>query len=155
MVFVPPFISTKTRRDLAKKYHPDLNKDDKTAIDKFKELNEAYEVLSDDKKKQQYDMFGNVDDSGGDNPFQRGNPFAGGPFGGFSYSSGSNPDVEELLSEFFNFRPRPPSKGKDVTMSVRLSFLEAVHGVTKDIKYEYLQRSEGISRILLLLNSSS
>ena len=58
----------KSYRRLAKKYHPDLHPDDKNAQDKFKELNEAYEVLGDEKKKQQYDTFGSsYNFSGGQN----------------------------------------------------------------------------------------
>ena len=53
-------------RKLAKKYHPDLNKDNPDAADKFKEVNEAYEVLGDEKKRQNYDQFGTADGSGAD-----------------------------------------------------------------------------------------
>ena len=62
-------------RKLAKKYHPDMNKGDEGAAQKFKEVNEAYQVLSDDQKRQQYDTFGTADGAGG---------FGGqGGFGGF------------------------------------------------------------------------
>jgi hypothetical protein len=123
----------KKYRELAKKYHPDLNKDDKSAEDKFKEINEAYEILSDDKKKQMYDSYGHqgVDpnmSNGGGNPFAQGGPFGGfggfgGAGGGFEFRSSGNVDAEDLF-EMFGIRMRPSNKGKDVQLSIRLSFLE-------------------------------
>ena len=65
-------------RQLAKKYHPDMNKDDESAAQKFKEVNEAYQVLSDDKKRAQYDQFGSAAFDG-----SAGGAGYGGGFGGF------------------------------------------------------------------------
>lgn len=136
---------------LAKKYHPDTNKDDKTAADKFKEATEAYEVLSDDKQRQLYDAYGHagVDPNSG---FGQGNPFEG--FGGFSGFSGGDGsfhfssssqeiDPEELFEAFFgggsggSRRKRGPRKGADLQMHVRLSFQEAMKGIKKDLKLRY------------------
>lgn len=86
----------KSYRRLAKKYHPDMRPDDKDAQEKFKEINEAYEVLGDEEKKKQYDMFGsNYNFSGGQNfdPSQYG--FGGGE--SYTYSTG-----EGGFSDFFN-----------------------------------------------------
>lgn len=86
-------------RRLAKKYHPDLHPDDDKAQDKFKEINEAYEVLGDEEKKKKYDMFGSsYNFSGGQNfdPSQYG-------FGGqtYSYSGGDGEDFSDFFNMFF------------------------------------------------------
>eukprot|EP00577_Skeletonema_sp_RCC1716_P013563 CAMPEP_0113411034 /NCGR_PEP_ID=MMETSP0013_2-20120614/22028_1 /TAXON_ID=2843 ORGANISM="Skeletonema costatum, Strain 1716" /NCGR_SAMPLE_ID=MMETSP0013_2 /ASSEMBLY_ACC=CAM_ASM_000158 /LENGTH=496 /DNA_ID=CAMNT_0000297317 /DNA_START=39 /DNA_END=1529 /DNA_ORIENTATION=+ /assembly_acc=CAM_ASM_000158 len=139
---------------LAKKYHPDTNKDDKTAADKFKEATEAYEVLSDDKQRQLYDSYGHagVDPNAGfgGGPGGGGNPFEGfGGFSGFSggdgsfhySSSGQEIDPEELFEAFFGGgarrRNRGPRKGSDLQMHVRLTFEEAVKGAKKDLHLRY------------------
>eukprot|EP00569_Conticribra_weissflogii_P002652 CAMPEP_0171333370 /NCGR_PEP_ID=MMETSP0878-20121228/3980_1 /TAXON_ID=67004 /ORGANISM="Thalassiosira weissflogii, Strain CCMP1336" /LENGTH=509 /DNA_ID=CAMNT_0011834313 /DNA_START=115 /DNA_END=1644 /DNA_ORIENTATION=- len=136
---------------LAKKYHPDTNKDDKTAADKFKEATEAYEVLSDEKQRQLYDTYGHA----GVDPnaqFGGGNPFEGfGGFQGFSggdgsfhfHSSSQEIDPEELFEAFFGMggggrrRNRGPRKGADLQMHVRLTFEEAVMGTKKDLHLRY------------------
>mmetsp|Transcript_111478 Transcript_111478/g.311631 ORF Transcript_111478/g.311631 Transcript_111478/m.311631 type:complete len:479 (+) Transcript_111478:38-1474(+) len=147
---------------LAKKYHPDTNKDDVTASDKFKEVTEAYEVLSDDQQRKMYDQFGHA---GTDPNFQQGNPFGGGggggnPFGGFDFGDGSfhfsgggggggaQIDPEELFDAFFGGgarRRRGPRRGADLQMHVRLSFEEAVFGAKKDInlRYQILNQQTG------------
>lgn len=138
----------KNYRNLAKKYHPDLNKDDKNAEAKFKEVSEAYEVLNDDTKKQRYDSYGHA---GVDPNFQE-NPFAGGgnPFGGFG--GGGNPfggqgvefnfggqqgDLFEFLNQAMGGGMHRPGPGKDVEAAVRLTFQQAVMGCTRDISYQY------------------
>ena len=80
-------------RELAKKYHPDLNKNDKNASEKFKEITSAYEILEDDSKRAKYDNYGVTDDQqmnggggGPQDPFGAGGPFAG--FGGFGFGGG-------------------------------------------------------------------
>ena len=126
----------KAYRQVAKKYHPDLNPDNKEAEAKFKEANEAYEVLSDPQKKQQYDNFGHAafENNGG------GGYGAGGysDFGGFS----------DIFESFFGggfggsssgARRNGPQKGQDLQKSITLTFKEAAFGVTKNIsvlKYE-------------------
>mmetsp|Transcript_25696 Transcript_25696/g.56285 ORF Transcript_25696/g.56285 Transcript_25696/m.56285 type:complete len:515 (-) Transcript_25696:4456-6000(-) len=148
---------------LAKQYHPDTNKDDDAAADKFKEVTEAYEVLSDDKQRELYDQFGHagVDPNsgfGGGAGGPGGNPFAGGAggfqgFEGFNFGGdggsfhfqssgpgGQEIDAEELFDAFFGAgrrRPRGPRRGADLQMHVRLSFEEAVFGSTKDLHLRY------------------
>ena len=151
---------------LAKQYHPDTNKDDEKAADKFKEVTEAYEVLSDDKQRELYDQFGHagVDPNsgfGGGGPGgMGGNPFGGaGGFqgfdgfnfgdGSFHFSSAGGPggqeiDAEELFDAFFGAgrrRPRGPRRGADLQMHVRLSFQEAVFGSSKDLHLRYQVRN--------------
>lgn len=145
----------KKYRELAKKYHPDLNKDDKSAGGKFREATEAYEVLSDDKKREVYNNHGHA---GVDPNFQEGghNPFGGGfggfggfqqqgnGFGGFEFRSDGNLDPQDIF-EMFGINMgggERRRKGKDVKLSIDLSFLEAVTGCEKEVKFEYVLRSD-------------
>lgn len=84
----------KAYRDLARKYHPDLNPDDKKAEDKFKSIQEAYEVLYDDQKRQQYNTFGNVNFN---------NRSGGQGFSGAYNFSGDIPSFEEIFKDVFRF----------------------------------------------------
>ena len=119
-------------RKLAMKYHPDRNPDDKDAEEKFKEINEAYAVLSDPDKKDKYDRFGHagVDPNSG---------FGGGAggFGGF----GGFEDIFDMFGGFGGFsgggsskRRNGPRKGSDLQKSMTISFEEAAFGITKEIK---------------------
>ncbi len=110
-------------RRLAKKFHPDINKDD-DATDKFKEVSEAYEVLSDRQKRSTYDRFGHAGMSGaGANPFEG---FSG--MGGFS----------DIFEQFFGGQAagqrRTVQKGADINTTVVLTFEEAVFGVEKEVE---------------------
>jgi len=138
-------------RKLALKWHPDKNQSNKAeAEEKFKEINEAYQVLSDAKKKQAYDQFGHAafdPASGmGSNPFSGG--FRQGPFT-WTYNSGGgqNPfgdtdfsDPFEIFEQFFGggfaqqVRRRP-------RYSLRIDFMEAIRGVTKEVSIEGSKRS--------------
>ena len=118
----------KAYRKLAKKYHPDMNPGDKDAEAKFKEASEAYAILSDAEKRKQYDQFGFAafDGSGG---------FGA---GGFDFNSADFGDIfGDIFGDFFGGGRRGPAngpmKGANVRTSVRITFLEAVFGVEKEI----------------------
>ncbi len=122
-------------RKLAKKYHPDVNKEE-GAAEKFKEIGEAYSVLGDAQKRKTYDQFGSA-------AFEQGGAGAGG-YGGFGGFEGFQGDVDlnDIFSDFlggFGFggggsRKNRPSKGSDILIRVDLDFMEAVEGCKKDIE---------------------
>ncbi|MBR3023321.1 MAG: molecular chaperone DnaJ [Oscillospiraceae bacterium] len=132
----------KAYRSLARKYHPDLHPDDKDCAEKFKEVNEAYEVLSDPSKKERYDQFGHagVDPNYGGGGFNGGagfnpfgdmgdifeNLFGGGFGGGFGGSTRSRADA--------------PRRGQDVDTTVTIEFMEACMGVKREIKINRLDK---------------
>ena len=128
----------KAYRKLAMKYHPDRNPDDKEAEEKFKEINEAYEVLSDADKRRTYDQFGH-DGLNGQGGFGGQGGFDGG-FGGFG---GGGFGFEDIFGDIFGggggfggggSRRRGPQRGADIKQSVRITFEEAAKGVEKEIK---------------------
>lgn len=119
----------KAYRTLAKKYHPDMNPGDKEAEKKFKEASEAYAILSDPEKKQQYDQFGHAAFEGG----------AGGGYGGFDFNSADFSDIfGDIFGDMFcGGRRRAsngPMKGANIRTSVRITFEEAVFGVDKELE---------------------
>ena len=119
----------KAYRKMAVKYHPDQNPGDKEAEAKFKEVNEAYEVLSDSQKRAQYDQFGHA-------AFEQGG--MGGGFYGQGFDMG---DLGDIFSSMFGFgggfggggRKSGPRRGKDINVNIQLSFEEAVFGCKKEI----------------------
>ncbi|MDL2215864.1 molecular chaperone DnaJ [Ruminococcaceae bacterium OttesenSCG-928-N02] len=121
-------------RKLAKKYHPDINPGDASAEASFKEVNEAYEVLSDKEKRQRYDQFGHA----GVDPSYGGG--AGGAYGGFSGGVDINDILESMFGGGFGGgqartrNPNAPQRGSDLRVSMTLSFMEAVHGTSKTIQ---------------------
>jgi molecular chaperone DnaJ len=127
----------KAYRKLARKYHPDVNPDDPEAEKRFKEIQEAYAVLSDDEKRQQYDTFGRVDGipEAGFDPFRR-NRGRGQwqDMGGYQVEFGDLGDLGDLFGDFFGgrgARRRATSrKGADYEASIEIEFAEAVQGTS-------------------------
>jgi len=136
----------KAYRKLAIKYHPDRNPGDKEAEAKFKEINEAHEVLSDKQKRARYDQFGHagVGGAGGAGGFGGfdGNPFA--KAGGFNYNGqtfnfefGNGGVFDDIIGNIFGFgNARRPRRGADYQVAVTITFEEAVFGTTKSIDHE-------------------
>ena len=123
----------KAYRSLAKKYHPDMNPGNAEAEVKFKEVNEAYAVLSDSEKRSKYDRFGHdaFDPTSG-----------GGGFGGFGGFGGADFDFGDIFSSFFGggstssrSRANAPIEGDDIGARISISFEEAAFGCKKDINF--------------------
>ncbi|KAJ6090511.1 DnaJ [Penicillium sp. IBT 16267x] len=141
---------------LAKKYHPDTNKDP-TAKDKFAEAQSSYELLSDPKKREQYDQYGSsaFDQNGGFNPNAGGNPFAGaggfhgfgGGFGGGGFGGGFSGDInfEDLFGAFAGGARRGGPRGRrnpfqeeilvgeDIEVQSNITFMDSAKGTSQDI----------------------
>lgn len=123
----------KAYRKMAKKYHPDVNPGNAEAEAKFKEANEAYEVLSDSQKRARYDQFGHA----GTDPNGFGGGNYGGGFGGFE-----DFDLSDVFGSFFgggfgsrsSSRRNGPRKGSDISENIVLTFEEAAFGVKKQVK---------------------
>jgi len=122
-------------RKLAKKYHPDLNPDDKEAEAKFKEVNEAYEVLSDPERKAKYDQFGHA-------AFDQANGFGGAGFNDFSDIFG------DIFGDFFGggfsgstrTQRTGPKAGSDLKIKLDIDFEEAAFGTKKEIKINRIEK---------------
>ena len=127
----------KAYRKLAVKYHPDKNPGDKEAEAKFKEVNEAHDVLSDKQKRARYDQFGHAGVNGSGNPFAGGNPFGGA--GGQSFNFDFGGGFEDILNNIFGggspFGSRRPRRGDDYQVNVQISFEEAIFGTTATVDY--------------------
>jgi molecular chaperone DnaJ len=122
-------------RKLARQYHPDVNKA-ADAGERFKEINEAYEVLSNPEKRQVYDRYGHAAAQGG---FGAGGASPFGGFGGFG-------DISDIFDEFFggfggarNSRQRGPARGNDLRYDMEITFQEAVFGAEKEIEVPRLE----------------
>ncbi len=143
-------------RKLALKWHPDKHKGEKDAEQKFKEINVAYEILSDKKKRQQYDTFGSMGGGGGRAGGKgfSGFDFNGFDFGGFSDGSSSFADIFETFfgggggggSVRSKSRKKGPMRGNDIETSIKISFEDAVFGCEKELeitKPDVCQHCEG------------
>jgi molecular chaperone DnaJ len=130
-------------RTLAKKYHPDTHPNDKRAEEQFKEINEAYSVLSDPKRKAEYDQFGH-DGPGG---------FPGGQPGGFrtaspGYGPPEGPDLGDIFSDYFGGGEGGPASGgqaqagEDLRFDLEITFQEAAFGTTREIRFRKLSTCE-------------
>ena len=135
----------KAYRKLAKKYHPDMNPGDKEAEAKFKEVNEAYSILSDSDKRARYDQFGHA----GVDP----NYGAGGPGGGFGGFDMGDIDLGDIFGSFFgggfggfggssSARRSGPQKGESLRASLTISFEEAAFGCEKEINLTRTEQCE-------------
>lgn len=115
-------------RRLARQYHPDVNKDNPLAAERFKELSEAYSVLSDKKKRRSYDLFGNRAPGGA----------PGDPFAGFS-------DLGSIFSDFFKGRNASagPEPGIDIEKTLRLTLTDAVHGTQSTVSIKVPRACDG------------
>ena len=132
----------KAYRKLAKKYHPDLNPGDKEAEEKFKEANEAYEVLSDAEKKAKYDRFGHA---GVDPNYGAGGAGYGGGFNG----QGFDFDLGDIFSNIFgggfggfgggSSNSNAPQRGSDTQTSVTISFEEAAKGCEREVQFSRIE----------------
>ena len=131
-------------RKLARKYHPDLNPGDKSAEEKFKQVQEAYDVLSDSKKRQMYDQFGFEtpgmgDTTGGQDTGGVHFDFGGFDFGGGGGGGGGGPSFRDLFSQFFRGgggvaqAPSEVEPGTDLEYKIEISFWEAVRGTVKKL----------------------
>ena len=131
----------KAYRSMAKKYHPDMNPGNQEAEQKFKEVNEAYAVLSDEEKKAKYDQFGHA-------AFEQGGGGAGygggfGDFGGF--------DMNDIFSSIFGggargaSRANAPQAGDDIVVRVSISFEEAAFGCKEEISFPKIQKCDDCS----------
>ena len=137
----------KAYRKLAIKYHPDKNPGDKEAEEKFKEISEAHEVLSDKQKRARYDQFGHAGVGGAGNPFgASGNPFGQGggtyTFNGqsFNFDFGGG-GLDDILGSLFGFGAagggrRRPARGADYRTSLIIDFKESIFGTTKSVNVE-------------------
>jgi molecular chaperone DnaJ len=145
----------KAYRKLARKYHPDVNPDNAEAEQKFKEIQEAYAVLSDSDKRKQYDTYGHVDgipDMGFD-PFRQASSSwrdAGGvrvEFGDFARGAGGFQDLGDIFGELFgrgrtSRAKRQPRSGANQEVEVEIAFADAVRGTAVTIP---IQRQVGCS----------
>ena len=161
----------KAYRRLARKYHPDVNPNDKASEEKFKEVQESYDILSDEKKRKVFDRFGYYNDNlDPDSPFGAGARAGGGgagaggfDFSGFSWDTSStgsttgSSSFRDIFSDLFGGSggsrtqrehepPKPlPKKGRDIEIPLALSFEEAFSGLMTNIT---VNRSEQCSRCL-------
>ena len=130
----------KAYKKLARKYHPDMNPGDKEAEEKFKEINEANEVLSDPDKKARYDQFGFA----GVDPNYGAGAAGGGAYGAGGFDFG---DLGDIFGSFFGggfggarANPNAPQRGESLRTSVNISFEEAAFGCEKEVSIDRIEQ---------------
>lgn len=133
-------------RRLARKYHPDLNPGDKASEEKFKQVQEAYDVLSDTKKRQMYDQFGfDAERRGAAPPEEAGSGDVHFDFGGFDFGGSGGTNFRDLFSQFFRGgggvaeAERDTEPGSDLEYQIAISFWEAVRGTVKSLTITRLE----------------
>src|SRR5215467_14093734 len=140
-------------RKLARKYHPDLNPGDKAAEEKFKQLQEAYDVLSDTKKRQMYDQYGFYSEnvpSGDYRPGTGGESNVNFDFSGFDFSGAGSPgggtSFRDLFSQFFGGRSAGVEEeavaGGSLEYQLEIDFWDAVRGAVKKLQITRLDACE-------------
>ena len=117
----------KAYRKLAMQYHPDRNSGDSQAEQKFREVNEAYEVLKDDQKRAAYDRFGHA-------AFEQGGGARGGGFGDFHFGAGFADIFDEMFGEFMGQRRTAGARGADLRYNMEITLEEAFAGTNSTIK---------------------
>ena len=137
-------------RKLARKYHPDLNPGDKSAEEKFKQVQEAYDVLSDAKKRQMYDQFGFDAERRTAAPPEQQQPGqnVNFDFGGFDFGGGTGTNFRDLFSQFFRggagagVATQEEEPGSDLEYGIEIDFWEAVRGTVKKVTISRLDTCE-------------
>src|ERR1043165_9119365 len=134
-------------RKLARKYHPDLNPGDKAAEEKFKQVQEAYDVLSDSKKRQMYDQFGFDAERRAASPPEENPNATHFDFGGFDFGGSGGANFRDLFSQFFRGGGAETAEsmseaGSDLEYQVEISFWESVRGAVKKLTITRLDTCE-------------
>ena len=135
----------KAYRKIAIKYHPDKNPDNPEAEDKFKEAAEAYEVLGDDQKRQQYDQFGHAGMRGAGGGFSGGGMSMDDIFSQFGDVFGGHNPFESFFGGGGSGRRTSGRRGSNLRIKVKLSLEEIAHGAEKKIKVNRLVVADGVT----------
>lgn len=137
----------KAYKKLARKYHPDLNPGDKIAEEKFKKIQEAYSVLSDPKKREQYDLFGKITEESETSDYRSSYYSPDFNFEGFNFSEFGGASFKDIFNQFFNsFREKRRVEeekdkeidGSDIIYPITISFMDSIRGISPEIEVNRL-----------------